>query len=559
MNFFSKLAIVAIAFLLLSAKVYLFLYPKDVVKERVFIKNPSNQTLVGDFYLPRDIQEKLPAVLLCHGVEANKEVMGHLGVELARRGFAVLAFDYGGYGESDKHSDELELMIADTVSALKYLLLRRETLGEGAIAMVGHSMGVTYSTAVAEKAPFVAGVVGLGNEAIFPSVPPRNMMLAMGIYDAFHTLKDMLDAVRISAGVNEIQANEIKGDFKAGTARMLVTSPFSDHGIEPLDPLLMRKTISWVEKCLDINCTRDVPVVETYRAQARIVAFFSAFLLIMSVMVILRKKYSAPNLSLLIVKRSHFLPIFIGVVGGNLISSRCGLLFTDVILCSLLAGSVANALAYGENNRTGNEIIKVARTRFFGGALFVLLIAGCLLTALLVNGLPSAIRLGYVDEVPLFLFYILTLRPYEGLCMTRAYLFVRYSNAVVPNIPTLLILSGEFIKPGLVTLILAKIANTLVKAFQLKGPIKLQTSKGASVTAVVAFSVLAFVLYRRFQEGWLSEEATRRMFWISLKFMILPLVLFIVVVNIWSIRKANESKKMLNNQGEHFFKKGFPT
>jgi large-conductance mechanosensitive channel len=123
----------------------------------------------------------------------------------------------------------------------------------------------------------------------------------------------------------------------------------------------------------------------------------------------------------------------------------------------------------------------------------------------------------------------------------------------------LLILSGEFIKPGLVTLILAKIANTLVKAFQLKGPIKLQTSKGASVTAVVAFSVLAFVLYRRFQEGWLSEEATRRMFWISLKFMILPLVLFIVVVNIWSIRKANENKKILNNQEEPFFKKGSPS
>lgn len=558
MNFFSKLAIVAIVFLFLSAKAYLLLYPKDIFKERVFIKNPSNQTLVGDFYLPRDIQEKLPAVLLCHGVEANKEVMGHLGVELARRGFAVLAFDYGGYGESDRHSDELEMMIADTVSALKYLLLRKETLGEGAVAMVGHSMGVTYSTAVAERAPFVAGVVGLGNEAIFPSVPPRNMMLAMGIYDAFHTLKDMLDAVRISAGVNEIQANEIKGDFKTGTARMLITSPFSDHGIEPLDPLLMKKTISWVEKCFDINCRSDRRIVETYRAQARIVAFFSAFLLIMSVMVILGKKYSSHKPAWLVIKRIHFLPIFIALVGGNLASSCLGLLFTDVILCSLLAGSVANALAYGKSDKREEEIIKIARTRFFGGALFVLLIAGCLLTALLVNGLPSAIKLGYVSEIPLFLFYLLTLRPYEGLCMTRAYLFVQYSDAVIPSIPTTFILLGEFIKPGLVTLILAKIANTLVKAFQLKGPIKLQTSKGASVTALVAFSVLAFVLYRRFQEGWLSEEATRRMFWISLKFMILPLVLFIVVVNIWSIRKANENKKMLNNQGEPFFKKDYP-
>jgi hypothetical protein len=124
----------------------------------------------------------------------------------------------------------------------------------------------------------------------------------------------------------------------------------------------------------------------------------------MSAMVILRKKYFSHKLSLLVIKRMHFLPIFIGVVGGNLASSRCGLLFTDVILCSLLAGSVANALAYGESTRTGDEIIKVARTRFFGGTLFVLLIAGCLLTALLVNGLPSAIKLGYVSEIRCFFF-----------------------------------------------------------------------------------------------------------------------------------------------------------
>lgn len=547
MNFFSKLAIAAVVIFSISASALFVMRPRDIKKERVFIKNPRAQTLTGDFYLPANINEKLPAVLLCHGVEANKEVMGHLGVEFARRGFAALAFDYGGYGESDKHSDELELMIEDTVAALKYLMLRKETLGKDAVVMVGHSMGVTYSTAVAEKAPFVAGVVGLGNEAVFPSVPPRNMMLAMGIYDAFHTLGDMLEAVRISAGVSEIRTDELNGDFSAGTARMLATSPFSDHGIEPLDPLLIKKTIEWIEICLNRKGDSDSAVLETYRAQAGITAFFSAFLLLLSVMVLLLVRCSSRNSAMPVVRRIHFLPMFLALAAGNFTSSFPRLFFTDAFLCLLASGSAANALLYGARGEPGEEIIKTARTRFIGGVLFVLLVAGCLLTALLVNGLPSAIKLGYVKEIPTFLFYIVTLRPYEGLCMTRAYLFVRYSDALIPAISTTVVLSGEFIKPGATALIAAKIAGTVVKAFQLKGPIKLQTSKGASAAAVVVFGLLFFVLYRRFKEGWLSEEATRRMLWISLKFMIFPLVLFITAVNIWNWKKGGADGKNINS------------
>lgn len=547
MNFFSKLALTAVIFFSLSVKVFLVLYPKDVVRERVFIKNPLNQTIAGDLYLPKEDGERLPAVLLCHGVEANKEVMGHLGVELARRGFAALAFDYGGYGESDKHSDELDLMIGDTVSALKYLMLRKETLGDTAVAMVGHSMGVTYSTAVAEKAPFVRGGVGLGNEAIFPSVPPRNLMLAMGIYDAFHTLKDMLEAVKISAGGGEIRANELKGEFETGTARMLVTSPFSDHGIEPLDPLLIKETIIWIEKCLGKRCVSNLRIVETYRAQARIIALGSAFLLIMSLQVILMKRYSSQVFLLFVSKRIHFLPIIIVLALGNLTSSLSRLLFTDFILLSIIAGSVANALIYGGKGKAGEEIIKTARERFLTGLLFILLIVGCLLITLLVNGLQPAIKLGYVKDIPSFIFYLLTLRPYEGLCMMRAYLFVQYSDAVIPTLLTVSILVLEFIKPGAVSLISAEIARIIVKAFQLRGPIKLQTSRGTSLAALIAFGMLTFVLYQRFQEGWLSEEATRRMFWISLKFMIFPLILFIGVLNVWSYKKSGTELKILDN------------
>lgn len=60
--------------------------------------------LAADLWLPDDVEagERLPAILLCHGWGGFKE---HLNATyapwFAKAGFAVLAFDYRGWGESD--------------------------------------------------------------------------------------------------------------------------------------------------------------------------------------------------------------------------------------------------------------------------------------------------------------------------------------------------------------------------------------------------------------------------------------------------------------------------
>lgn len=60
--------------------------------------------LAGDLWLPDELgpNERVPAILLCHGWGGLKE---HLNMTYApwfsKAGFAVLAFDYRGWGESD--------------------------------------------------------------------------------------------------------------------------------------------------------------------------------------------------------------------------------------------------------------------------------------------------------------------------------------------------------------------------------------------------------------------------------------------------------------------------
>lgn len=556
MRFFKFLALVCIIIFLLSIFLLYKLSPTEVQIRRVGFQGVKG-TLVGDLYLPTARQGRAPAILLCHGVEANKEVMGHLAVEFARRGMAALAFDYGGYGESERHNDEFSLMVADSLAAWRFLTQQPETGGAGATALVGHSMGVSYSVELAGLVPSITGVVGLGNEAIASTIPPRNVALAMGVYDAFHTLPDMLDTVSESTGRKDIVPDKVYGDFSNGSARALITSPYSDHGIEPLDPLLIQKAIEWVRYSMPGLSMPALKVRETYRAQARLATFAAGGTALMALLILLvlpvsvgahgmcppetdlNLKRKGAHVGAPLLYRAHFLIIAAAAIIGNISPPLITLVCTDVSLAALIAGSIAAALSRNSSGASDvDEAFSLARRGLISGAVFAVLIVACLLFGLLIGGFRAAFSLGYLHQIPAFLLYILTLRPYEGLCMLRAYSFHRYSEAWIPGITLSVILGLELIRPGIVMEIVTRITRTLVKAFQIKGPFKLHTSRAGFLGAVAAFAGLAYILYRRFEEGWLSGDAVYRMLLISLKFMIIPLALFIIIVNILPRRKS---------------------
>lgn len=59
--------------------------------------------LAGDLFYPGQRgEEKVPAIVLCHGWGGTKQHLNqHIAPRFASHGFAVLAFDYRGWGESD--------------------------------------------------------------------------------------------------------------------------------------------------------------------------------------------------------------------------------------------------------------------------------------------------------------------------------------------------------------------------------------------------------------------------------------------------------------------------
>jgi pimeloyl-ACP methyl ester carboxylesterase len=86
-----------------------------------------------------------PCVVLGHGFQGNKLELLGLGETLAGRGFAVLAFDFRGHGESGRAPISFGVHEAQDLDAVLDLL-DRERGGLADVAYVGLSMGAAAAT-----------------------------------------------------------------------------------------------------------------------------------------------------------------------------------------------------------------------------------------------------------------------------------------------------------------------------------------------------------------------------------------------------------------------------
>jgi len=110
--------------------------PSDLPIERVTIQSPSGSRLSGWFIAGRP---RTGAVLLMHGIRANRLDMLDRARVLHRNGFATLLFDFQAHGESTgRHITFGYLEAQDARAAFDFL--QRKLPGER-IGVIGLSMG----------------------------------------------------------------------------------------------------------------------------------------------------------------------------------------------------------------------------------------------------------------------------------------------------------------------------------------------------------------------------------------------------------------------------------
>lgn len=104
----------------------------------------------GLLYIPKkaSAENKVPAIVFTHGLYNNREMQLQNVIEMVRRGYVVLAIDYGGHGHNDAE-DQLDTMGMQStygytpyimLNAAKYLYNLPE-VDQSKIGVSGHSMG----------------------------------------------------------------------------------------------------------------------------------------------------------------------------------------------------------------------------------------------------------------------------------------------------------------------------------------------------------------------------------------------------------------------------------
>jgi pimeloyl-ACP methyl ester carboxylesterase len=127
-------------------------------QERVSFSNSRGDTLSGIIHHPAQGTPR-GAVILCHGMESNKESekLVSLGRAMAQRNIMVLRFDFRYVGESSGKFEDITY--SGEVDDLKAAHMLVQSRNPGKIAILGSSMGGTVALLFAAQQPSLAALV----------------------------------------------------------------------------------------------------------------------------------------------------------------------------------------------------------------------------------------------------------------------------------------------------------------------------------------------------------------------------------------------------------------
>lgn len=230
----------------------------------------KGETLSGLLYAPPSAtpQHPAPAVLISHGYINTREMQSPFAIELARRGFVVLAMDMTGHGYSQGAvgSDDF-----GGPAALRYLQ-SRPFVDRANIGLEGHSMGGGPVMAAALSQP--DGYRSVVLEGSTPGLlgakapaNPRNLAVVMGQFDEFAPLMWQVPKGSLLPQSKRLQAlfgsngsvvvGKVYGSIPQGTARLLVNPPVT-HPWEHFSAAGVGGAVDWLQKTL-VGAARPLP------------------------------------------------------------------------------------------------------------------------------------------------------------------------------------------------------------------------------------------------------------------------------------------------------------
>ena len=235
--------------------------------QSVRISDPSGVTLAGKLYRPTwvSVENKAPGILNLHGYQNDKDVQAPFSIELARRGFVVLALDAMGHGDSGGSLDLGSMFAAlsgkgayTAGTNTGYLYLKSLPFVDSSeLATMGHSLGGLESVLIGALNPDHRAIdlqaAGAGIRTL------HNVLVTQARFDEFALFREnqprteelTSNPTRLAAlgASGPVQWDTTYGSFTDGTARRMALINM-DHHLLPLTNKAVAEAVDWMRLAL---------------------------------------------------------------------------------------------------------------------------------------------------------------------------------------------------------------------------------------------------------------------------------------------------------------------
>lgn len=174
-----------------------------------------------------------PAVVIAHGFAGSQQLMRPFARRLARAGYVAVTFDFAGHG---RNPAPLFGSITRTDGATRTLVSEigrvaafARGVGDGRLAVLGHSMACDIIVRYSQADPMVAATIAIS--MFSPAVAddtPRNLLIIVGDWEP-GLKREALRVTAAAAAPAPASAGVTYGDLAAGTGRRVVFAPMVEH------------------------------------------------------------------------------------------------------------------------------------------------------------------------------------------------------------------------------------------------------------------------------------------------------------------------------------------
>lgn len=196
--------------------------------------------------------ESAPVVVIAHGFAGSQQLMQSIALGLAQNGYIAVSFDFPGHGRNPTplggSITEEDGATRVLVSELVKIAQAARPLGDGRLAVLGHSMASDIVIRYAQASPDIAATVAISMfSPVVTATTPRNLLVIVGEWEA--SLRDeAARVVSLATAPDMAEAGKTYGDPAQGTGRRFAVSPHVEHASVLFSRETVRETVAWLDR-----------------------------------------------------------------------------------------------------------------------------------------------------------------------------------------------------------------------------------------------------------------------------------------------------------------------